>query len=313
MRFVQIFLTLLILPFFCIGQTSEQFMDIAKNKLESKDFNYALNSIQKSIEIDSMDIWNRMLHAEILLELNRVREAEIQLQKAVQINSMASEPYNRLGNLYLSLNELENSLTYFSKAIEYAESDTIAISYYINSATAKGVLRDFEGSIKDFESAYTIDSIDPIILNNLATIYEEVGRVNDGVIMLKKLIKLNPEFIGPYVNLGLIYSENDSLDLSEFYFNKALEINPKEPILLNNKGYLHYKKKEYEVALKLINESIDLFPNNSYAYRNRALVYFELELNYEACKDLEIATYYNFSDRYGDEVENLYKERCEKD
>ena len=49
---------------------------------------------------------------------------------------------------------------------------------------------------------------------------------------------------------------------------------------------------------------------NAYAYRNRALVYFALDLEKEACKDLSIAEYYGFKLRYGNEVENLIKDRC---
>ena len=88
-------------------------------------------------------------------------------------------------------------------------------------------------------------------------------------------------------------------------------MNPKEPLLLNNRGFLYYKKKEYNRALKDINESISLYENNSYAYRNRALVYLALDLKKEACRDLEIATFYDFKVNYGPEVESLMKEHCQ--
>lgn len=124
---------------------------------------------------------------------------------------------------------------------------------------------------------------------------------------------LYPEFIGSYVNLGLIYSEIDSLEQSEYYFNEGMKIDSKDPLLLNNRGFLYYKMKDHQKALKDINESINIYPSNAYAYRNRALTYLDLGLKDEACKDLSIAQHYDFKVRYGDEVEKLVEENCEKD
>lgn len=294
----------------CFGQTADEYIDLAKSKLETKDYNYALTLVEKSITLDTTNVWSRLLKSEVLLELNRVQDAANELAYALYIDSTNAETYNRIGDLFLSLNDLPGSLSYYDKAIDYAQSDSTKLSYLANRATAKGVLRDFEGAISDFEEALKLDDANLVILNNLSAVYQEVGDVAKGIEMQKRLITLYPEFIGPYVNLGLIYSEIDSLDSSEYYFNEALKLDPNEPLLLNNLGYLYYKKKEYPKALEKINSSIDKYPNNSYAYRNRALVYLALDLKKEACKDLEIAVHYNFKDRYGDEVEKLISEHC---
>ena len=254
-----------------------------------------------------------MLKAEVLLNLNRVDAAANELANALDIDSTNAEVCNRIGEFFLSLNDLNGALSFYDKAIEFADTDTLKMSYLVNRATAKGVLRDFEGSIADFERALKIDETDIAILNNLSAVYQEVGDISKGIEMAKKLIEIQPDFIGPYVNLGLIYSEHDSLALSEYYFNEALKIDPVDPLLLNNFGFLYYKKKEYSKALEYINSSIDKYPNNSYAYRNRALVYLALDLNTEACRDLDIAVHYNFADRYGDEVNKLIEEHCKKD
>jgi tetratricopeptide (TPR) repeat protein len=298
--------------FICFGQTADEYIDLAKLKLEGKDYNYALTLVEKSIELDTTNVWSRLLKSEVLLELSRVQDAADELAYALYIDTTNAETYNRIGDFFLGINDLPSSLNYYDKAIEYAKSDTTKLSYLANRATAKGVLRDFDGAISDFEEALKLDDTNLVILNNLSAVYQEVGNIAAGIKMQKRLITLYPDFIGPYVNLGLIYSEIDSLDSSEFYFNEALKLDPNEPLLLNNLGYLYYKKKEYPKALENINSSIDKYPNNSYAYRNRALVYVALDLRKEVCKDLEIAVYYNFKDRYGDEVEKLIEKYCNK-
>ena len=307
-----IFITLLV-TFTSIAycQTSEEYYDLAKEKIKVKDFHYALVLIEKSVKLDSIDIWNRMTMSDILLQLDRPMEAVEQLAIASKLHPEESAPYNRLGTFFLQIDDLDNAIFFYDKAIEHAPADSISISYYINRATAKGVLRKFDEAIEDMEKAYQMDPTNDAILNNLASFYQEVGQIDKGISMLKQLEKLYPEALGSYVNLGLIYSEIDSLELSEYYFNKGLELDKTDPLLLNNKGFLHYKKKEYSTALKYINESINIFPNNSYAYRNRALVYLALDLKKEACRDLSIAEHYEFQIRYGNEVAELIEKHCD--
>ena len=295
------------------AQTAQEYYDLAGKKYKQEDYNYALTLIKKSIALDSTNINSRLFSSDIYLKLDRMEEAIYELAKAVAIDSTEAEIYNSYGNLCMSLNLLDESIAYFGKAIHFAEGDSAKFHYYLNSATAKGVLRDFEGAIHDFEEGYAIDSTNFLILNNLAAIYQEVGQKQKGIAMLKKTILLYPEFIGPYVNLGLTYSEIDSLELSEYYFNEGVKIDPKDPLLLNNRGFLFYKKKEFQKALRDINNSLDIYPTNAYAYRNRALTYLALDLKKEACKDLSIAQYYECKNRYGDEVDELLKAHCEKE
>jgi len=312
MKSLQLFLFVSFFSFTCLAQTTDEFEDMANAKYDSKELLEALKLIKKSLDLDPTNIWKRIKFSDWLSEYGKGKEAVSELLKAIDIDNESPEPYNRLGNVFLDYNELDNALFYYGKAIEYAEHDSIRVNYLVNRATAKGVLRDYDGAIADFEAANKLDSMNLSLLNNLAVSYSEVGRIDDAVLALKKVASLDTLFSGSYVNLGMIYSEIDSLEQSEYYFDKAMALDPNEPLMLNNKGYLHYKKKEYATALKLINASLKLYPSNSYAYRNRALVYFSLNLELDACNDLAKAEKLDFKIRYGDEVERLIKERCNK-
>jgi len=292
------------------AQTADEFMDLAKAKSKEGEFYDALVAVEKSINLDPLDEWKRILHSDILMGLGRYEEGVYQLGVAITIDSTNAEIYNRIGNFFLSSNDLENSVEFYSLAINYAESDSMSRAYYINRASAKGVLRDFDAAIEDFEIAYLLDSNDLVVINNLAGTFLEMGYKERALHMLKRLLELDSDFLGVYTNLGLIYSELDSLEQSEYYFDEALKIEPNEPLTLNNKGYLHYKKNEFQKALKYINMSIKIYPENSYAYRNRALVYLALDLKTEGCQDLKHAKEMEFHLRYGEEVNELIKEHC---
>lgn len=306
-----IYLSLFILfQGYCHAQTAESYYELSNEKAQLEEWEYALVLMEKAIALDSLNLGYRFSQARILYELKRYADYEELLKDMLEIEPEDALIYNLLGNLYMSSNQKDKALNHFTKAIEYAKSDSVRFVLHVNRATAKGRFRDFDGATNDFEQALAIDSNDLALLNNLANIYDETGRVEDAIQMLKRIILLDSTFIGSYVNLGFIYSRIDSLDLSEYYYDQALAINPKEPIILNNKGHLHYKKGEYRKALQLINESIDAYPSNAYAYRNRALVYLALDLKKEACRELSIAEHYDFKLNYGNEVSELLEAHC---
>lgn len=172
MKNLILFFSILIGSLSLNAQTAEEYHELAKIKFEEQDFKYALTLIEKSLAIDSSDVWTRLFSSTINMELKRPKAAILDVYKAIEIDSTVSENYNRLGNICLSLNMLDESVLYFAKAIDFAEADSVKFSYYLNSATAKGVLRDFKGSLNDFEKGYKIDSNNIVLLNNLAAVYQ---------------------------------------------------------------------------------------------------------------------------------------------
>jgi lipoprotein NlpI len=53
-----------------------------------------------------------------------------------------------------------------------------------------------------------------------------------------------------------------------------------------------------------------ILPTNSYAFKNRALVYFSTDKKELACLDLQKALELGFQEDYGDEVAKLLAEHC---
>ena len=294
-------------------QTAEEYYQMADEKEEAGDLQYALVLIEKAAALDSTDMWIRLKMSSILLAQDRFFDGLDQLYLAKKLAPDRPEPLIHLGNLSMETNDLEGAVRFFDQAERLDTTEVGRYMIYVNRATAYGVLRNFEKGIADLEEAYRIDSSDLVVLNNLSAFYQEVGQVNEGIRILKRLVELQPDFEGSYVNLGLVYAEMDSFETSTYYFAKAFELMPDDPLLLNNMGYLEYRKGNYSKALELIGQSVNLLPYNPYAYRNRALVYIALEQFEEVCRELDIAEYYQFAARYGDEVAKLKEKYCKKE
>lgn len=295
---------------FTVAQTIPELQDEAKKKYDQKRYKEALSIINTAIEKDPKNIDSRLIIANFLEKLGEIEKAHAQLLAALVIDKEHAEVHNRLGLMYLRNDMLEESLEMYSLAIKYEKVDSIKFIYFINRASAKSILNQMEGAIKDFEAAYEIDNKSTSLLNNLAATYSKVGESQKSIKILKEAIELEPDFLGPYVNLGLAYSRMDSFAQSDHYFSLALKISPKEPLIFSNRAFLYYKQNKLKKALKDINKSIDLYPANSYAYKNRALIYIAQQKKKEACIDLEKAINLGFKNRYGDEVEKLYREHC---
>ena len=297
---------------FAKSQTAEEYSDLATKKSEQKDFQYAMVLINKAIAIDGKSQWYYLQKAEIQFKLSGPEDAIKIVKSAISLDNKKAEPYNRAGSYYGSLGMADSAIAMYNDAIKYAENDTIKNSYITNRGTAKLGIRDFKGAIIDFETALVFDPMNIAALNNASGCYSELGMMDKSIATLKKIIKLDSTFIGPYINLGFNYSDTDSLDLALKYFNKALKIDPKEPSTINNRGYVYYKKGDFTSALTDINLSIKLYPTNSYAYRNLALVYIAMKKNNEACTALGYAKDYGFEQHYGSEVSELISKYCKK-
>ena len=308
---MRIYFIIFLIPVFSLSaQTADEFETLALKKMEQKDYKYALELIDKAIALDTKNQWYYISKADIQFQLSGPLESIRTLQHGLTQNEKKSQLYNRLGTYYDSGGMGDSSIIMYNKAIECAESDTMKNYFISNRGAARTGIRDFEGAIKDFETALLFFFFCIGALNNVATCYAELHMTDKSIACLKKIISLDSTFTGTYCNLGFIYSELDSFDLAISNFNKVLELDPNDAIGYNNRGYVYYKKGDFASALRDINLSIKLYPTNSYAYRNLALVYIALNKMKEACTSLGYAMNYGFEKRYGPEVSQLFMNYC---
>lgn len=306
-----IYLFFVLIPFLSSSQNSEHYQQLAEEKLEQGELKYALNLIEKAIQLDSTNIDNRYTAIDILYNLRRSTEAKYHIDQCAKMYPQSDQVFNMYGEFYIKSNETDLAVESLTKAIQYASDSTMKFNYFINRATAYYLTRSFDLAVTDFEQAYQIDSTNLVLLNNLAAIYGDMDAHNKAIQTGRKTIRLYPEFSGGYMNLAMTYTEIDSFELALKYFELSLQYSANSARIYNNRGFTYYMMEQYQKALQDINHSLNLYPENSYAYRNRALVYLALDLKKEACRDLEIAAYYDFKTNYGDEVEQLQKEHCE--
>ncbi|MFT5822528.1 MAG: tetratricopeptide (TPR) repeat protein [Crocinitomix sp.] len=258
--------------------------------------NYTLSYINKSF---------------LYRQLGEYEEALLALDEGLQENTKSANLYHERGIIYQSFSAEEMALRDYTLGIKFAENDSVINSIKITRSTLSMQTREFDKAYATLLECYAFDSTNKATLNNLATVCDEVGRADETLGYLLKVIEIDSAFIPGYVNIGFMYQTQKEYEKSIPYFDKALELNPTEAFSFNNRAYSKLMMGNLVGALKDVNRSLELYPGNAYAYRNRALIYIEKNKMKKACEDLQLAITWGFTDMYGNEVDKLIRKHCQ--
>lgn len=297
---------------FCFSQTEDPHFTKAREYAEKKNFASALEEINLALVKDFQNPEYLVLKGNVLGELEKYKESYEAFTRAIEANPTYSIAFNQRGLLLLKFRETDAAIRDFNKALSYEKADTMRMSLLLNRGVAKKNVRNFQEAYEDFSLALKYDTVNVGILNNLAAVSDEIGKGDQVLGYLFRILALDSSFVGAWVNIGFKYQGLGKHDSAVYYFNKALLVDPEEPLTFNNRAYSKLKLGDLAGALSDVNRSIKLYPGNSYAYRNRALIYLAMKRKTDACQDIEEALRQGFTEMYGDEVEKLKKEKCEE-
>ncbi|NOQ73710.1 MAG: tetratricopeptide repeat protein [Crocinitomix sp.] len=308
---ILLILSLMLLPIQSVfGQTEYELMIEVEKLINDGKLNKAIKSCDQIIAGNPQNYGAYISKSNVLVELEKYDEAITALNDGLEANPEEAWLYNQRALLYQSYGMTYPALRDYKKGIEFAKNDTMKNTLWMNQATAKSSLREFEASYKILQKCFAFDSTNLGVLNNLATVCDEIGKPELTEYYLLKVIKIDSLFIGGYVNLGFMYQGREEYEKSITYFDKALEIQPDEAYSYSNRSYSKLKIGDVKGALDDVNKSLELYPGNSYAYRNRALIYIEMDKMKKACEDLQLAIDWKFTQAYGKEVVDLQGKYC---
>ena len=183
----------------------------------------------------------------ILQELGNLKEAELSIRKAIELNPDCAEAYSNLGNILKSLGNLKEAESSTRKAIELNPDCANAHS---NLGT---ILRDL-GKSQEAESSYrkaiklNPDFADAYL--NLGTILRDLGKLQEAEKCQRKAIELNPNYAEAHSNLGSILIDIGNLQEGELSLRKAIELNPNYAEAHFNLSLVELLKGEYQSGLE---------------------------------------------------------------
>lgn len=268
-------------------------------------------SIEQLIKLDPTNINYQNIQGQLYFDLK-----EYSFSKKLFESIIANHP-NYLSFQYLAFNlfqlgEFENSIKTNEKAMKFTVSDNDKSNLYTSIGDGYGQLFNYKMAYSNYKMALEKNPNNITALNNISTVCEKVGKGSEKIAYLNRVVDIDPSYYLIHVNIGFYYLKENNFDYAIKEFDMVLSVDPLQPIALNNKAFCLYKLNKLSEARELIDKAIEQLPSNSYAYKNRALIKIALGENLSACEDLDIATQLNYTQQYGNEVNELKLKYCKE-
>ena len=196
------------------------------------------------------------IFAMILFQQNKIDQAILQWEKAIEINPNYFFGYNNLGNAFYKKEKYETSIQYYTKAInlnnDYVEA-------YNNRANAFLKLHNVEEAIENYKLATKLNSNYLPSIKSMADIYVKLKENDKAIVQINKIISLEPDNADMYSKKGDILNVRESLELAIQAYEMAYKLDPSKPFLLGNLIFAKNKTcdwEHYDKNLRLIEEEI---------------------------------------------------------
>ena len=189
-----------------------------------------------------------------------------------------------LAEIHLSIQQFRESNRYYSIANKIDSNNSQALYGLGKTAYLRG---DFDQAITYLRKTLKDEAFQGDVYNDLGTIYEEIGQLDEAESCLVRSIKLKPSFISPVINISSLLVRRDRHKEALVVIDQYLLNNPPDDRLLVNQGIIREELNRYEDAIDSFTKAIELNPNNIQAYFDRAYCYLKLSRIETARADLK--------------------------
>lgn len=283
----------------------------AEEYANSGKYKQALTEIEKAIEIDNQVAQLFVKKAGYQIELRDFEGALQTYSDGILLMPDSSTLYDGRGVMLTAFGLQKEAIEDFSIGYRKTKDLEEKAHFLMNRGGAKIKIRDFDGAYEDLIKAHALDSTSLDIMNNLAAVCDEVGKPEENLEMLKKIIETDETYIPAIVNLGFKYQLLERHKEALVYFDKAVNLDPEGPLGYSNRSFSKLKLGDTNGAMTDINKSLKIMPSNSWAYKIRAMIYIQQGKTKKACADLQTALEWGYTEQYGDEVEQLIQTNCQ--
>ena len=238
------------------------------------------------------------IYGAILVNENKLNEAEAHYKKSIEIKFDYAEAHNNLGVALQKSNNLEQAVASYNNALKYKTNFAQA---YNNLGSAFHRLGKFDEAIKRLSQALKIDSNYLEAYNNLGNTFTEIGKFEEAIANhrcalkikpnyaeayshlgnpLTKLgkfeeaianhrqaLKINPNYAEAYCYLGNTLAEEDKFEDAITNYRLALKINPKFAEAIFGESLIRLTRGEFEIGWKKYEFRFEAIAMNSMRYK----------------------------------------------
>ncbi len=208
-------------------------------------------------------------NAQLELEQNPQKALEI-LDQAKQVDLQAPEAYLYSGLIYYRIGESGQAGIEFQSALEFSSADEKIKQINIIDTTT--TVFKFEKEKQLFKEAY--DAI-------------ETGKSKKAIQLLGKAIKMNPQNVRLYYEIGYAYIEGNDFINAIAYLEKGRGINPAYRFILNELKYAYAETGDIQRLKEVINDISQYYGEDPLLYQELSFAYYQNQLVELAIETLE--------------------------
>lgn len=248
--------------------------------LSQGDYTRAMNDINRSLKIDSTQSSFHFAKGEIYYTRMVMDSAIACYQSSIRHNPEQTEPFFRIGRIYMYLKQFEIAMDWVNKGLKVQPD---AVGYFM-----KGEIFEMTGDSAKAASSYqTATEVNPDYYDayiRLGILYA----ASNSMMALEyygTAIRLQPNNIEPKYNKAVFCQDHGMVDEALFQYDAILKLDPNNEVAFYNKGYCYLVHKgDYSSAEEMFTRSINLNPAFRDAYYNRGLA-FEALKNYKKARE----------------------------
>lgn len=188
-----------------------------------KQYQEAINYINKSLRIDETQAKAYHLKGNVYLEIGDTGKAISSFQTAIEQDNTYTDAFYDLGRLY-GIKKEAVALDYFANALKLEPSHEQSL--YARAKFYQDIGK-YEEAVREYKSAISRIKTCDVCFYNLGAIYLEVKKeYTQALEYFSKAIELNPNYLQAYLARGYTYSKLDNLPSAKADYNMCLKLQP---------------------------------------------------------------------------------------
>ncbi len=208
------------------NQTINMFLGVAQARKEGA----AQIELMKDIAAkNSKDVRVRQSLTRILIALRRSQEAEPYIEELLKISEPSVEFYNGIAVLYADMNQNENAVEYYRKAVELKPHYVI----YLSLANSLKRLGQTDEVYIAYKKAMEIKPDSIHVLKSYADFLRDEGKRQDALEIYKRAVAVDSLNSPVVYNLAALYAKTGNLELAKQYYEILKTIDPPQAKILN--------------------------------------------------------------------------------
>jgi tetratricopeptide (TPR) repeat protein len=191
------------------------------------------------------------------LDKGQPREAEIQFQNAIQVDSRFADAHYGLALAAMSLEQWQTAFQELNTTIQLQPQPPLLYHAHLKLANLLILGRHLDEAKEHLDLLAQKEPANPDVFVALANYYGATNNTPAALANMQKALQLDPARAESYLNLALLQAHGQQWDAAEASFKKAIDLDPKSTNALVAFGNFYESRGRFPEAEQTFKRAID--------------------------------------------------------